>query len=207
MIIAAFDIGIKNFAFAIVRLNGDNAEWGDVLSVDVHDLREGNIYQNLISYMKKHDGLWEKIDVVLIEQQLNRMNIKATKLACHLYAYFLHCHPTKPIFEYPSIYKTKYTNFPKQSSTHKQRKDYAIKLVLDYYEENDPVLYQWISSFKKKDDISDCILMANTFNKSPIYKQFSASSADFLCIDDKTDFGRETSPEIVVCSIKANQQN
>lgn len=208
MIIAAFDIGVKNFAFAVVRIHDDSKnDWGEVVSVDVHDLREGNIYQNLISYMKKHDGLWGKVDAVLIEQQLNRMNIKATKLACHLHAYFLHRHPTKPIFEYPSIYKTKYTNFPIQSSTHKQRKDYAIKLVLDHYEENDPVLYQWISSFKKKDDISDCILMANTFKKSPLYKQFYASFLGFVCIDDKTDFGMESSPESVGCSINTNQQN
>lgn len=192
MIVAAFDIGIKNFAFAILDVK-NKEEWGDVLHIDVHDLREGNIYKNLLEYMRKYDHFWEKINVVLIEQQLNRINIQATKLACHLYAYFLHRHPTKPIFEYPSIYKTKYTDFPLQSSTHKQRKEYAIQLVLEYYNENDPVIFQWISSFKKKDDISDCILMANTFIKSPLYRQFSAS---LICIDDKIDFDAKTSLEL-----------
>lgn len=188
MIVAAFDIGIKNFAFAVLDIH-TKEKWGDVLHIDVHDLREGNIYKNLIAYMKTYDHFWEKVDVVLIEQQLNRMNIQATKLACHLHAYFLHRHPTKPIFEYPSIYKTKYTDFPLQSSTHKQRKEYAIQLVLGYYNENDPVVFHWISSFKKKDDISDCILMANTFIKSPLYRIFSAS---LISIDDKIDFDVET---------------
>jgi hypothetical protein len=187
MIIAAFDIGVKNFAFAVLDVR--TKEWGDVLYIDVRDLREGNIYKNLIEYMKTYDHFWRKVDVILIEQQLNRMNIQATKLACHLYAYFLHQHPSRPIFEYPSTYKTKYTDFPLQSSTHKQRKEYAIQLVLDYYSENDPVVFQWISSFKKKDDISDCILMANTFIKSPLYRQFSAS---FVCINDKIDFDTRT---------------
>lgn len=191
MIVVAFDIGTKNFAFAVVDIQISG--WGDVLHIDVYDLRKGggNLYKNLISYMKVYHHLWEKADVVLIEQQLNRMNVQATKLACHLYAYFLHQHPTLPIFEYPSIYKTKYTDCPLHSSTHKQRKNYAIQLVLDYYKEKDPVLFQWISSFPKKDDICDTILMCNTFLKSPLYKQFSASSAN---TDVKTDFYTDITP-------------
>jgi hypothetical protein len=192
MIVVAFDIGTKNFAFAVVDIRGEG--WGDVMSIDVHDLRDGHLYKNLITYMKKHDHLWRKANVILIEQQLNRMNIQATKLACHLYAYFLHRHPTLPVYEYPSLYKTKYTDCPLQSSTHKQRKEYAIQLVLDYYQEKDPVFFQWISSFKKKDDICDTVLMCNTFVKSPLFRQFSAS---FLSTDGKTDFDADDRPEIV----------
>lgn len=185
MKIVAFDIGVKNFAYAVLEFSSSQG-WGVVLSVDVHDLRGGDgIYQNLISYMKKNDSLWEKMDVVLIEQQLNRMNVQATKLACHLHAYFLHCHPKKTVYEYPSIYKTKYTDFSIQSSSHKQRKEYAVQLVMDHYQETDPVLFQWVSSFPKKDDICDCILMCNTFQKSPLYRHFSAS---LHSTDNKTDF-------------------
>lgn len=166
MKIVAFDIGIKNFAFAV--LENDN-----IVSMDVHDLYHcsQDIYQSLICYLKTYNYLWKQVDVVLIEQQLNRMNIKATKLACHVYAYFLHCHPQKPIYEYPSIYKTKYTSFPLHTSTHKQRKKYAIQLVLHKYQD-DPVFLDWISLFPKKDDVCDCILMCNTFQSSPLYKTY-----------------------------------
>lgn len=172
MIIVAFDIGIKNFAFAI--LENDN-----VMYLDVHDLRHGNPYHNLIVYLKQYDHLWGKVDIILIEQQLNRMNIQATKLSCHLYAYFLHRHPQKTIFEYPSIYKTKYTDFGLKTSSHKQRKDHAIQCVLKQFQEKDPVLYQWICSFKKKDDICDCVLMAQTFSRSPLYQNYINGKTDF----------------------------
>ena len=202
MIVVAFDIGTKNFAFAVVDVNGE--DWGNVLHIDVHDLRDGDVYKNLISYLTIYHHLWRKAEVVLIEQQLNRMNIKATKLACHLHAYFLHQHPKIPVYEYPSLYKTKYTDCPLRSSTHKQRKEYAIQSVLDHYEEKDPVLFQWISSFPKKDDICDTVLMCNTFLKSPLYKLFSASLPD---TDAKTDFHATNPPEIVGSSISTNQQN
>lgn len=172
MIVVAFDIGVKNFAFAIME--DDN-----VMYLDVHDLRDGNPYHNLITYMKQFDHLWKKVDVILIEQQLNRMNIQATKLACHLYAFFLHRHPDTCLFEYPSIYKTKYTDFSHKSSSHKERKQHAIQHVLGEFQEKDPVLFQWISSFRKKDDICDCILMIQTFPLTPLYRTYLHGKTDF----------------------------
>lgn len=169
MWIAAFDIGVKNFAFAVV----DGVD--NVYYVDVHDLRGGfSPYINLISYLDQHERLWEKVDVVLIEQQLYRTNVAATKLSCHLHAYFLHRFPEKKLIEYPSCYKTKYTHFDIKSSSHKQRKDYAIQYVLDKCREKDPVLYDWVMTFPKKDDICDCILMCETFYRSPFSASLSA---------------------------------
>lgn len=168
MRIVAFDIGVKNFAFAVV----DHHE--NIIAMDVHDMRGQDIYKNLLDYLKKYDPLWETVNVVLIEQQLNRMNIQATKLACHVYAYFLHRHPQKFLYEYPSIYKTKYTHFPLESSSHRQRKEYAIQLVMKQYQ-HDPVFLDWLSSFPKKDDLCDCILMCKTFPLCPLYKQYISS--------------------------------
>jgi hypothetical protein len=184
MRIVAFDMGVKNFAYAVADIPPGGG-WGHVVSVDVHDLRGGSPYQNLIAYLEKNDPLWGSADVVLVEQQLNRMNIQATKLACHVHAYFLHRHPHKPFYEYPSLYKTKYTHFTTPSSSHRQRKEHAVLHVLGHYEETDPVLAAWVASFPKKDDICDCILMCNTFLQSPLSQRFSASSP---CTDTKTDF-------------------
>lgn len=170
MRIAAFDMGIKNFAFAVVDLVPDNNQIGHVLSIDLHDLGSSHPHKNLIVYLKTNDKLWETVDVILIEQQLNRSNIQATKMSCHVFAYFLHRHPDKPILDYPSIYKTKYTNM-KSSCSYKQRKDYAVHLVMDLYQDIDPVFIDWLSCYDKKDDICDCVLMCNTLPKTPLYKR------------------------------------
>jgi hypothetical protein len=165
MRVVAFDIGLKNFAFAVM----DDGQ--HLVSMDVHDLRGQDLYYNLVCYLKQYTYLWNKVDVVLIEQQLNRMNIQATKLACHVHAYFLHCHPSIPVLEYPSLYKTKYTCFPLDHSTHRQRKQYAIQQVLEQYQQ-DPVFLDWISNFPKKDDVCDCILMCRTFPSTPLYRNY-----------------------------------
>lgn len=174
MRIVAFDMGIRNFAFASVDLPDTSRQyhWGDVRHVHVHDLSGGNIYRNLIGFLDRYRSLWEVTDVVLIEQQLNRMNIQATKLSCHVYSYFLNHHPNKFITEYPSVYKTKFTQFPYKSSSHKERKQYAIQYVMEHYRESDPVLYDWIDMYRKKDDICDCILMCNTFLQTPLGKMW-----------------------------------
>lgn len=175
MRLAAFDIGIKNFAFAVVSMENEK-----IVSMDVCDLRGQNIYHNLLTYLKQYDYLWETVDVVLIEQQLNRMNIQATKLACHVYAYFLHRHPSKYIYDYPSLYKTKYTCFALENSTHRQRKQYAIQKVLEQYQ-NDPVFLDWLSQFPKKDDLCDCILMCKTFPSTPLYRNYLSTRFTGRC--------------------------
>lgn len=167
MRIAAFDIGIKNFAFAVVDLI-DADTIGHVVSIGLHDLGS-HPPLHLIAYLKTNDRLWETVDAVLIEQQLNRSNVQATKMSCHVHAYFLHRHPNKPVLEYPSIYKTKYTGM-KSSGSYKQRKDHSVQLVIDHYHEIDPVLIGWLSCYTKKDDICDCVLMCNTLMKTPLYK-------------------------------------
>lgn len=170
MRVAAFDMGTKNFAFAVVDIDPNAPEvWGNPLSMGSQDLRQGCPFQNMITYLGTYDGLWATVDVVLIEQQLYRKNIKAARLACHTHAYFLHRHPGKPVYEYPAYYKTKYTGFHHAKSSHRERKEYAIRLVLGHYEETDPVFCEWLSGLPKKDDVCDCVLMCNTFPVSPLY--------------------------------------
>lgn len=168
--IVAFDIGIKNFAFASTIITPIE-DWGYVQNIGINDLTSGeykNIYKNLVSYLNNFITLWENTDIFLIEQQLNMMNIQATKIACHVYAYFIHFFPSKIIYEYPSTYKTKYFAF--FSPLHRDRKRFAIATVLEHYKENDPVLYDWIKNLPKQDDVCDCILMCITFSKSPLFK-------------------------------------
>lgn len=174
MIVAAFDMGVRNFAFAVM-----DVDTGNVLALDAHDLG-GDCFRNLIVYLKRHDALWDRADVLLIEQQLLRANIQASKLACHVHAYFLHRHPAKTVFHYPATYKTRRTGLT-GTTTHRQRKQHAVQTVLRHYEETDPVVLDWVSAFDKKDDICDCLLMCSTFTQSAIYRN--------ACSLLKTDFG------------------
>lgn len=164
MIVAAFDMGMRNFAFAVLDVDGDR-----ILALDVHDLG-ADPFRGLIDYLGRHDVLWEKTDVILIEQQLLRANVQASKLACHVHAYFLHRHPTKPVIDYPSSYKTRLTGLT-GPTTHRQRKQHAVQLVLDHYKESDPVAFDWLSSFTKKDDVCDCVLMCTTLTSTPLFRR------------------------------------
>lgn len=174
MKVVAIDIGKRNFAYAGAVLR-EEEDWPHVFSMGVEDLTIGdsrNIYRNLITYLDTLKHIWEECDIVLIEQQLNMMNIQATKISCHVQAYFMHKYPYKSVMEYPSTYKTRLEpGLEGKKTTHRQRKQFAIAKVMDYYQENDPVLYDWIMALRKKDDVSDCILMCKTFVKSSLYEK------------------------------------
>jgi hypothetical protein len=168
MRIAAFDMGIKNFAFVVMDTEDDYVRW-----LDLSDLsHSADIYRNLIHHLNSFNRHWRDVDTVLIEQQMNRHNIGAARLACHVMAFFYHCHPHVRVIEYPSSYKTRYT----QGGNHleyRARKSFAVAQVMNAYEDKDPVLIDWILSLSKKDDIADCILMGITFPRSPLWKQRS----------------------------------
>jgi hypothetical protein len=179
MKIVALDMGMKNFAMAQMEMEIEDADekkkqpcWGNVRFMDVHDLSldGGESMRSLIVYMDKQHKVWECTDLILIEQQLNRHNIIATRLACHTAAYFYHRYPDLPVMEYPATYKTRYLDAPR-SLDHKGRKKFAIEAVLNHYREEDPVLMDWLASCgaKKLDDICDCILMCATMPCSPLY--------------------------------------
>lgn len=170
MRLAAIDIGRKNFALAYSPCQTDDG-WCVINMVDVKDLTlDGpDLYRNLITHLNKFRKIWEDVDVVLIEQQLNRMNVQATKLSCHVHAYFLNQFPSKRVFEYPPTYKTRLLK--EKSVPYRERKNFAVRTVLDYYEHADPVLHDWIMTLPKKDDVADCILMCKTFFLSPLYRQ------------------------------------
>ena len=175
------DMGMKNFAMAQMEIDEEEEEredkqirWGNVRFIDVHDLSldGGESMRSLIVYMDEQRKVWEGTDVVLIEQQLNRHNVIATRLACHTAAYFYHRYPDLMVMEYPATYKTRYLDAPR-SLDHKGRKKFAIDTVLTHYREEDPdpVLMDWLAccEAKKLDDICDCILMCATMPCSPLY--------------------------------------
>jgi len=188
MRVVAFDMGRKNFAFACVdlpseRLHENTVIFGQVIYLETHDLtRDGDdIFRSLIEYLNQHRRLWECADVILVEQQMNALNIHAARLACHVVAYFYNRFPDLPVYEYSASYKTRFLG-AKPSLTHRGRKLFAIKTVLDHYAEHDPVAHDWISNLSKKDDVADCILMCATFPISKAFQDHSLRSASLAII-------------------------
>lgn len=160
MRVAAFDMGVRHFGFIVMDL-----EDGYVRMLDLHDFSSSaDVYRDLIHHLHRFDRYWEEVSVVLVEQQMNRHNVQATRMACHVMAFFYHCFPGMRVIEYPSIYKTRLLGG--KHLDYKGRKVFAVRTVTTMYEQ-DPVLLDWMDALPKNDDIADCILMCRTFPMSP----------------------------------------
>jgi hypothetical protein len=182
MIVIAFDIGFKNMAWSKVRFLNDLDTNGEiyitekiehqikktmnVLNFDVYDSVSDNIIsmmeiiRNIHQYLLENEMIWKDADIILVEQQMSNgkiFNIKALKISQHVLAYFLMNHGKKIILEYSPNFKSSFfkMKFPKKSLLKKWSVEKTMQFV-----EDDHVILDLFSIFPKKDDISDCILMA-----------------------------------------------
>lgn len=175
MWIASFDIGIKNFAFAVLDVPATPSSSLSVAFDMVHfenvDLTEScgatasmsmmmQVYRNVHDVLTSFEMLWEQCDVLLIEQQMQHRhasNIKALKLSQHVLAHLLlrHGSSSKVILEFPAYHKTQVWNAPRKLKKH-ERKKWAVDTVCGLL--NDTLAD--IHALKKKDDVCDCILMS-----------------------------------------------
>lgn len=121
----------------------------------------------LTDVLNKYSDLWDKTNVFLIEQQMsygrNKSNIQALKLAQHCQSYFYTIYGTfKLVIEYPSQNKTRMLGCSLVlRKTHASRKIFSVNLCKEILKlKNMDTLFD---RFKKKDDISDCLLMIETF--------------------------------------------
>ena len=89
-----------------------------------------------------------------------KQNTMALKLGQHCYSYFVFKYKnTKKIIEFPAYHKTQVLGAPRKL-TKPQRKKWAIEKaysILAEREDYDNLVL--LHSVKKRDDISDCILM------------------------------------------------
>lgn len=128
-----------------------------------------NIYLTLTLILDKFIRLWDSVDIVLIEQQMaygrNKANIQALRLSQHCLSYFYTIYGSfKIIQEWPSTHKTRMLGCPHTGRrTHRERKQFSVDLAMRILEERKDPLVDLFHSMTKKDDIADCILMAQTF--------------------------------------------
>lgn len=189
MWIASFDIGIKNFAFAILNIHttfqspsrADLYEHFDVIHFENLDLTTPgkknirandmmDIFENLYDVMDGFALFWEGCEVFLIEQQMqfrHASNIKALKLSQHVLSYLLLHQRGKTILEYPAYHKTQVWKAPPKLKKH-ERKKWAIQIVQGILEQQSN--HALLEGLKKKDDVSDCILMglAYAYTNPPV---------------------------------------
>lgn len=187
--IASIDPGKNNFAFSVEQIDikkcnemknlSDLALVGKTIIAENINVSEGldktkyldiKVFVNLNAVLDKYKKYWDKCRFILIEKQMsfgrNKNNILALKIAQHCLSYFTFMYGSfKTIIEYPAYHKTQVLDAPPKMLK-PARKKWAIEKALDilttrgYY--NSDILEK-LKSVKKKDDISDCILMNLSF--------------------------------------------
>lgn len=187
MWIASVDIGIKNFAFAILNLDKqmcdnfcfcpsvkDMAPCFDIIHFENINLVEGiasskvdmmGVYKSVHEVLQSFHFLWKDCDVLLVEQQMQHRhasNIKALKISQHVIAHFMMHYPSKLICEFPAYHKTKVWNAPAKLKKH-ERKRWSINTVTALLSEKYPEDDDRLKDLRKKDDVADCILMCLAF--------------------------------------------
>jgi len=120
-------------------------------------------FQDIHDILDSYFLLWENTHVVLIEQQMqfkHNSNIKALKISQHIYSHFLIKYKHVHILEYPAYYKTQIFGAPMKLKKH-ERKKWAVEKVFDILHFKN--MTHLIEKYKKKDDLSDCILMCISY--------------------------------------------
>jgi hypothetical protein len=170
MRIISFDIGVHNFAYSIIDFNQNNNNW-EIKHLHCHDFNKDKKIKDIIfdkSFWKKfHDylisitDLLKDCDVFLIEKQLGFskvVNYKAIQMSAQLFAHLIIQYPSKEIIEYLASNKTK--TFNVKLTQKKDRKKWAIEYTKNVLtKKGDDTSLEWIFSFKKQDDVCDCVLM------------------------------------------------
>lgn len=173
--ITAMDMGTKNFSFCIEeRLFADDRK--EVSHPILHDFIRYDLMENkktktliqihtsLIALLDKYESWWKKMNVVLIEKQLSR-NPRAIRLEQTCQVYFLLKYPHIKVIPYSSRRKTNLLDAP-EDMTKYQRKKWAIQKAHQILlNRGDHKAIQEIKKYKKLDDISDCLLMIETYFK------------------------------------------
>lgn len=199
MFIASFDIGKRNLAFCVEQVEltninenctiDDVCQTGKIIAFENKSLMKNcdekkyldtEVFHNLTELLNEHMELWQKCDIFLIEQQMNR-NIMALKIGQHCFSYFLFkFERTKKVIEFASYHKTQVLNAPRISTTKKlksgiekttfrymtkpERKKWSVSRALDVLTtRNDTEFLTKLQKTRKKDDISDCLLMIQAY--------------------------------------------
>lgn len=156
MIVASFDIGEKNFAYA-VGSSDKLFRW------QKRDARKKTIVDSCCEISSiLHQEDWSVVDQVIIEQQM-RTNLRAQRVAQHVWTWFHTLFPsTNPKFVSPGQ-KLKYFEDGVGLSNTK-RKTWSVVKTRDILTEREDLKHlSYLDSLDKKDDVSDAFLQLIAF--------------------------------------------
>ena len=132
---------------------------------------------NMTDTLDKFIDIWDTCSSFVIEQQMafgKKRNTMALKLGQHCYSYFcIKYRDFKTVLEFPSYHKTQLLNAPKKfgkilvkykNGKEKYIKDNHKKWSIRMAEKilkikSDTTHMNVLKNMKKKDDVSDCLLM------------------------------------------------
>lgn len=184
MIVLSFDIGIKNFSFSLVDFNANNkCKNYNILYMENSDLcpnikinkkfvLDQPFLKKFHEYLKTKHYIFENANICLIEKQLAKKNFKASKLFDQLQAHLFIFFPKLRVVGFSPKKKYIFLSTEESSSTYRERKNWGIefsKRALTL--QKDEVALEWFNSFKKKDDIADCLICS--WNYMIQYHSFS----------------------------------
>lgn len=167
MILLSIDVGIRNLAYVIIQVHDiDNHE---ILKWDVLELIEphekANSAQNTCigkSLCNQFDAILPEFDVslVLIENQIGQNAIKMKTIQGMINMYFvMRNYDISCIINYNAVHKLKPFLGNKVKTTYAQRKKLSKQITKTlcetYYD-----MIKFYSSYKKQDDLADCLLQA-----------------------------------------------
>ena len=167
MILLSIDVGIRNLAYVIIQVHDiDNHE---ILKWDVLELIEphekANTAQNTCigkSLCNQFDEILPEFDVslVLIENQIGQNAIKMKTIQGMINMYFvMRNYDISCIINYNAVHKLKPFLGNKVKTTYAQRKKLSKQITKTlcetYYD-----MIKFYSSYKKQDDLADCLLQA-----------------------------------------------
>lgn len=126
-----------------------------------------SVFLELTKVLDEHKDYWNKCSYVVIEQQMSfgkNINVTALKISQHVYSYFIFYHGIyKEVFFFPAYNKTQLLGAPKKLSK-PERKKWSVAISTEIWiERDDKDSLKTLSTYKKKDDVCDCLIMNLAF--------------------------------------------
>ena len=168
MFILSIDVGIRNLAYILLEVKDVNQheiiQW-DVLELIEKTDKAAKVDNTVIgkSLCKQLDEVLEqkKIDKILIENQIGQNAIKMKSIQGMINMYFvMRNYDIDNIINYNAVHKLKsFIGNTKTTYNERKKKSKQITQCLckNYYGED---MYSYYCSYKKKDDLADCLLQA-----------------------------------------------
>jgi hypothetical protein len=165
MIILSFDVGIKNLAYCVLDLHPDKKT---ILAWEVYNVAGGgnpsrDLCLDLAASLDDRASSFKDVSAVLIERQPGK-NRKAKSMEAYLHMYFVV--KGKRVIVYDASRKLENEAYYEKGSYY-QRKKTAIRLAAEFLDKNpqSPEMIRMYTGSRKKDDLSDCLLQALSFEK------------------------------------------